>query len=178
MATDESRNVDSNKSTDGVAGSGDSEEPKEGTVGTSASDTNSEGDDGDLGEKGLKALAAERDARKKAEREYKDLEAKFTDASTKADELKTKNNELLDKVKSLEAANLRASKAYEAGLPVALIEFITGTDEETIDGQISKLLDNSVHRPPAPVDTLGNNTERPPSNASVIGAAIRDALNS
>lgn len=108
-----------------------------------------------LGEAGLKALNAERDARKEAERQIKELKDQLKDAKPAAERLK----EIEDQQKSeLEKANERmaelqaeaAKSATEAlryriatkhGISDEDAEvFLTGSDEESISKQAERLV--------------------------------------
>lgn len=108
-----------------------------------------------LGESGLKALNAERDARKEAERQIKDLKEQLKAVKPAADRLK----ELEDQQKSdLEKANeklaeleARAAKAQTEALRYRIATkhgisdedadiFLTGSDEESISKQAERLV--------------------------------------
>jgi hypothetical protein len=108
-----------------------------------------------LGESGLKALTAERDARKEAERQIKDLKDQLKAAKPAADRLKEiedqqkteleKANELLAelerKAAKAETEALRYRIATKHGISDEDAEiFLTGSDEESIAKQAERLV--------------------------------------
>lgn len=97
----------------------------------------------DLGDAGKKALAAERAAKKAAEKRAADAEARvkeFEDANKSELEKAAARAEAAEKALEAErTARLRAEVASEAGIPVDLRDFLTASDEESLRAQADKL---------------------------------------
>jgi hypothetical protein len=97
-----------------------------------------------LGEGGVKALQAEREARKAAEKATAELAAKlkqFEDANLS--ELERANKaaaEAAAELAQLRTENARKQVALDRGLPVDMIEFLTGDTEEEMAAKADKLL--------------------------------------
>ena len=98
----------------------------------------------DLGEAGKKALAAERAAKRAAEKRAADLEAKvkeFEDASKSEAEKAAARAEAAEKaLAEVTAKALRLEVAAEVGVPADLVEFLTGGDTESLRAQAEKLM--------------------------------------
>jgi hypothetical protein len=103
-----------------------------------------------LAEKHERELAKLQDAEKKR------AEAELSEV----DRLKAQAEESANKLAALEAENLRRRVAAEAGLAADTLEFLTGTDEETLKAQAAKLA-GMVKAVP----TRGGTTTNPPSHA-------------
>lgn len=117
----------------------------------------------DLGDAGKKALDAERRARRQAEKERAELAAKvaeFENASKSEAEKAAARAEAAEKaLAEMTAKALRLQVATEAGIPADLHEFLTGTDEESLRAQATKLAEiaatASAPRQPKPDPTQG-----------------------
>lgn len=117
--------------------------------------TDPDAPDEQLGESGLKALTAERDARKEAERQIKDLKDQLKALKPAADRLKEiedqqktdleKANELLAEAQkqaalsATEALRFRIATKHRISDEDAEV-FLTGSDEESITKQAERLV--------------------------------------
>jgi hypothetical protein len=73
-------------------------------------------------------------------KKFQDAEAERQKADmSELDRLKAENEERATKLAALEAENLRRRVASEAGLAADVLEFLTGTDEETLKAQAARL---------------------------------------
>ncbi len=97
----------------------------------------------DLGDAGKKALAAERAAKRAAEKRAAELEARvkeFEDASKSEAEKAAARAEAAEKaLAEMTQRALRLQVATETGLDSSLHEFLTGSDEESLRSQAEKL---------------------------------------
>ncbi|WP_131805863.1 hypothetical protein [Mycolicibacterium conceptionense] len=131
-----------------------------------------------LGEGGKKALDAEREARKTAESQAKDLQKQLDAANAQLKTAKNeglpewqqKFNELQEKLDGALAAQkqaeetaqaatlaqLRTDRAAEKGLPAALAKKLTGTTAEELDEEIDELLPHLGTPGPKPNPQQGN----------------------
>lgn len=108
-----------------------------------------------LGEGGIKALAAERDARKAAEKSAADLQ-------TKLDEINRANESLIEKAqREANEAKENATTATVTAFREAAVKFggisaedaelfLTGTDAETLSKQAARLMDRTPTAAPRP----------------------------
>lgn len=96
-----------------------------------------------LGESGVSALKAERKARRDAEKRSADFEARLREIEDREKTELQKANEAADRFRAeaeQRAAELaRLKVASDTGLPADLVEFLTGTDEDTLRAQAAKL---------------------------------------
>lgn len=103
-----------------------------------------QGDPADLGDAGKKALAAERDARKAAEKSVADLAAKLKqieDANlSELDKAKREAEDAKATLAHLTLENTRNAVALAKGVPGDLVEFLTGDNEEQIAKRADVLL--------------------------------------
>ncbi len=117
----------------------------------------------DLGDPGKKALAAERSARRAAEKAAADALAKVKEFE---DRDKTELEKLTDQISKAKAEAdqaraeaLRLKVAAESGLPADLHEFLVGNDEEELRAKAQKLMAATAAatdpRRPAPDPTQG-----------------------
>jgi len=117
----------------------------------------------DLGDAGKKALAAERTAKRAAEKRAAELEAKvkeFEDASKTEAEKAAARAEAAEKaLAEVTARAARLQVAAEVGVPADLVEFLTGGDEESLRAQAEKLMAataaNKAPRAPQPDPSQG-----------------------
>lgn len=117
----------------------------------------------DLGDAGKKALAAERTAKRAAEKRAAELEAKvkeFEDASKTEAEKAAARAEAAEKaLAEVTAKAARLQVAAEVGVPADLVEFLTGSDEESLRAQAEKLMAataaNKAPRAPQPDPSQG-----------------------
>ncbi|OBA94660.1 hypothetical protein A5668_09165 [Mycolicibacterium fortuitum] len=131
-----------------------------------------------LGEGGKKALDAEREARKTAESQAKDLQKQLDAANAQLKTAKNeglpewqqKFNELQEKLdgalaaqkqaeeaaKAATLAQLRTDRAAEKGLPAVLAKKLTGTTAEELDAEIDELLPHLGAPGPKPNPQQGN----------------------
>lgn len=117
----------------------------------------------DLGDAGKKALAAERAAKRAAEKRAAELEARvkeFEDASKTEAEKAAARAEAAEKaLADMTAKALRLQVATEAGIPADLHEFLTASDEESLRAQATKLAEIAATangpRQPKPDPTQG-----------------------
>ncbi|MFV8169835.1 hypothetical protein [Mycolicibacterium peregrinum] len=131
-----------------------------------------------LGEGGKKALDAEREARKTAEAQAKDLQRQLDAANAQVaaakkgdqpewqqrfEELQeTLKGEIEARAKAEEAAQaatlaqLRTDRASDKGLPAVLAKKLTGTTAEEIDAEIDELLPHLGTPGPKPNPQQGN----------------------
>ena len=98
----------------------------------------------DLGDAGKKALAAERAAKRAAEKQVAELAAKvkeFEDASKSEAEKAAARAEAAEKaLADMTAKAARLEVVTELGVPADLAEFLTGSDPESLRAQAQKLL--------------------------------------
>lgn len=116
-----------------------------------------------LGEPGKKALDAEREARKTAESQAKDLQKQLDAANAQLKTLQEKLDGALAAQKQAEEAaqaatlaQLRTDRAAEKGLPAALAKKLTGTTAEELDAEIDELLPHLGAPGPKPNPQQGN----------------------
>lgn len=98
----------------------------------------------DLGDAGKKALAAERAAKKAAEKQLNELTARLTEYENRD---KTEAQKLVERAEqaererdALRVESLRARVAITKGLPADLMEFLTATDEDELAAQADRLM--------------------------------------
>lgn len=114
----------------------------------------------DLGDAGKKALAAERAAKKAAEKQLSELAARLQEYEERD---KTETQKLAERAElaererdALRVESLRARVAITKGLPADLMEFLTATDEDELNAQADRLLARLAPpepgRPPADTD--------------------------
>ena len=114
-----------------------------------------------LGDPGKKALAAERDARKAAERRFAEAEARLKEIEdanlSELQKAQRDAEEYRSKLASLQVENARSRIALEKGVPSDLIEFIVGEDEEQMAAKADLLMSrlNSTPSTPKPDFTQG-----------------------
>jgi hypothetical protein len=138
-----------------------------------------ESDSTDLGDAGKKALAAERAAKRAAEKRAAEAEARvkeFEDASKSEAEKAAARAEAAEKaLAEMTAKALRLQVATEVGIPAELHEFLTGSDEESLRAQATKLAEIAATangpRAPKPDPTQGAK----PSSAGVSQLTQADA---
>ena len=98
----------------------------------------------ELGDAGKKAIAAERDARKAAEKANAELTARlkeFEDSKLSELELaKRTAEESATELARLRTENVRTSVALSKGVPADLVEFLTGDTEEEVAAKADLLL--------------------------------------
>lgn len=98
----------------------------------------------ELGDAGKKAIAAERDARKAAEKANAELTARlkeFEDSKLSELELaKRTADESATELARLRTENVRTSVALSKGVPADLVEFLTGDTEEEVAAKADLLL--------------------------------------
>jgi hypothetical protein len=130
----------------------------------------------DLGDAGKKAIAAERAARKAAEKQAADLAAQvkaFEDASKSEAEKAAARAEAAEKaLAEVTAKAARLQVAAEVGVPADLVEFLTGSDEESLRAQAEKLMAataaSKAPRAPQPDPSQG---AKPGATASQLTSA-------
>lgn len=135
----------------------------------------------DLGDAGKKALAAERAAKRAAEKQVAELAAKvkeFEDASKSEAEKAAARAEAAEKaLAEVTAKALRLEVAAEVGVPADLVEFLTGGDEESLRAQAEKLMAataaSKAPRPPQPDPSQG---AKPSSAVTQLTAADADRM--
>lgn len=138
----------------------------------------SKSDDEDLGENGKKALEAEREARRKAEKDAKDAKAELdrinnerTEAERKAaeeqgnykklyEDLLAEHNKTKDDLVKKERDALRSKVAAEHNLPTDLAERLAGETEADLKADAEKLA--KLVKAPAPANTETGNGTKPP----------------
>jgi len=107
-----------------------------------------------LGAAGKKALDAERKARRDAERELKDATERLRaieDAEKSAEQRLTEQIQALTKrAEAAEVDALRRRVAADRGLPADIVEFLTGTDEDSVVTQADKLAERLAAAAPPP----------------------------
>ncbi len=105
--------------------------------------TTTEPETPELGDAGKKAIAAERAAKRAAEKRAAELEARvkeFEDASKSEAEKAAARAEAAEKaLAEMTERALRLQVATEMGVPADLHEFLTGHDEESLRVQAEKL---------------------------------------
>ena len=98
----------------------------------------------ELGDAGKKAIAAERDARKAAEKANAELSAKlkaFEDSKlTELELAKKQADESAAELARLRSENVRNKVALDKGVPADLVEFLTGDTEGDIAAKADLLL--------------------------------------
>ena len=134
-----------------------------------------------------KALASERSLKKELEKELKALQEeteKTTSASNEElEKLKSQIESLESEKKSMEITNLKTNKIIEHNLPMESVDFITGTTEEEILGQIQKFkslvstdTDSKEDKKPEPNKVFGDKSVSSPTTKSLLGDYIRQAI--
>ena len=136
-----------------------------------------------LGDPGKKALAAERDARKAAERRFAEAEARLKEIEdanlSELQKAQRDAEEYRSKLASLQVENARSRIALEKGVPSDLIEFIVGEDEEQMAAKADLLMSrlNSTPSTPKPDFTQGASGQVAKlSNADVFAQQMGDLL--
>ena len=134
-----------------------------------------------------KALASERSLKKELEKELKALQEeteKTTSASNEElEKLKSQIESLESEKKSMEIVNLKTNKIIEHNLPMESVDFITGTTEEEILGQIQKFkslvstdTDSKEDKKPEPNKVFGDKSVSSPTTKSLLGNYIRESI--
>ena len=135
-----------------------------------------------LGDPGKKALAAERDARKAAERRFTEAEARLKEIEdanlSELQKAQRDAEEYRSKLASLQVENARSRIALEKGVPSDLIEFIVGEDEEQMAAKADLLMSrlNSTPSTPKPDFTQGASGAPAPATrpgADTFAAGVR-----
>lgn len=129
--------------------------------------------DAPLGEPGLKALAAEREARKHAEKSAAELAARLKqieDANlTEIERAKKEAAEAKATLDQITRENIRNSVALAKGVPADLVDFLTGETPEAVERQADVLLARlSAPTTPKPDPSQGAGTstgQRTPADA-------------
>lgn len=107
-------------------------------------DAEQRGEPADLGDAGKKALAAERDARKAAEKASADLQAKLDQIEkanlSELEKAQLAAKEAQDELAEITRQNLRNSVALAKGVPADLAEFLTGDTEDELNTKADTLL--------------------------------------
>ena len=112
--------------------------------GTQNQGADPQGEPAELGDAGKKAIAAEREARKAAEKSAADLKAKL-DQIEQANLSELEKAQLAaktaqDELAALTRQNLRNSVALAKGVPADLAEFLTGDTEDELNAKADTLL--------------------------------------
>ena len=135
-----------------------------------------------LGDPGKKALAAERDARKAAERRFAEAEARLKEIEdaqlSELQKAQRDAEEYRSQLASLQLESARSRVALEKGVPSDLIEFITGEDEEQMAAKADLLMSrlNSTPSTPKPDFTQGASGTPAPATrpgADTFAAGVR-----
>ena len=135
-----------------------------------------------LGDPGKKALAAERDARKAAERRFAEAEARLKEIEdaqlSELQKAQRDAEEYRSQLASLQLESARSRVALEKGVPSDLIEFITGEDEEQMAAKADLLMSrlNSTPSTPKPDFTQGASGAPAPATrpgADTFAAGVR-----
>lgn len=107
----------------------------------------------DLGDAGKKALAAERAAKKAAEKQLNELASKLAEYENRD---KTEAQRLVERAEqaererdALRVESLRARVAISKGLPADLMEFLTAEDEDELAAQAERLMARLASPDPA-----------------------------
>ena len=128
----------SEQSNEQQAQAGENEEGQNQGAGTT------QGEPADLGDAGKKALAAERDARKAAEKASADLKAKLDQIEkanlSELEKAQLAAKEAQDQLAEITRQNLRNSVALAKGVPADLAEFLTGDTEDELNAKADTLL--------------------------------------
>ena len=144
-----------------------------------------------LGESGLRALHNEREARKEAERQRKALQDQIDAINAQnMTELQRTQAQLATITEQFETAQrngLRSSIAVEFSISGDDLVFLTGTTEEELRAQATRLKARIDAQPPAPVvpafapnpgQAAGNGNPPPPNTATVdAGRALYQQRN-
>jgi hypothetical protein len=108
----------------------------------------------DLGDAGKKALAAERAAKKAAEKQLNELTARLQEYEnrdkTEAERLAQRAEQAERERDALRVESLRARVAIAKGLPADLMEFLTAEDEDELIAQADRLMARLASTEPAP----------------------------
>lgn len=131
----------------------------------------------DLGDAGKKALQAERDARKKAEDDFKALQQQVAD-SQKTAEQKTADALAAAQSSANEAAAkaLRYEVAAEKGLSLSLAARLTGSTKEELEADADQLMSLIPQAPPADnAPPAGPTVPGQQPGSTAAGALVTDA---
>ena len=114
---------------------------------------NTQGEPADLGDAGKKALAAERDARKAAEKTAADYKAKLDQIEQanlpELEKAQRAAQEAQDQLATATRLNTRNQVALAKGVPADLVDFLTGDTENEISAKADVLLAR-LNAPAAP----------------------------
>lgn len=141
-----------------------------------------QGEPAELGDAGKKALAAEREARKAAEKSAAELQARLDEIeAAKLSELERAQKAAQEAQAQLEALsrqNTRNAVALAKGVPADLVEFLTGDNEEELSAKADVLLSRlNAPTTPRPDPTQGSKGDPPPrSNADKFAEVVRDFI--
>ena len=146
-----------------------------------ATDPQAQGDPADLGDAGKRALAAERDARKAAEKSAAELAAQLKaveDAKlSDLERAQAAAKEAQDQLATITRQNLRNSVALTKGVPADLVDFLTGDTEQEIAAKADLLLAR-LQAPTTPRPDLSQSSTRDPAAAGTPEADFAQFLNS
>lgn len=119
-------------------------------------------EDEPLGDGGKKALDAERRSRRAAEKQLNELASKIREYEdrdkSEAERLAARLAEAEQEALAARSEALRLRVAADVGVSAELLEFITGTDEDTVRAQAEKLMAATAAKPasvPKPDPTQG-----------------------
>lgn len=115
----------------------------------------------------LADLAKERNATKAAERQLAELAKRLQDYEdrdkTEAQKLAERAEQAERELSALRVESLRARVALNKGVPADLVEFLTGTDEESLNDQAERLLSRlAPSAPPRPSGDIDQGTRTTP----------------
>jgi len=134
-----------------------------------------------LGENGVKALQAEREARKAADKAVAELTAKlqgFEDA--KLSDIERANKAAADaaaELATLRTENARKQVALDKGLPVDLIDFLTGDNAEEMAAKADILLARlNTPGTPKPDPSQGATSQAHALNGDPLLDALKNSL--
>lgn len=141
-----------------------------------------QGDPAELGDAGKKALAAEREARKAAEKSAAEFAARLKEIEqanlSELEKAQRAAKEAQDQLSEISRQNLRNSVALSKGVPADLVEFLTGDTEDEIAARADTLLARlNAPTTPRPDPTQGAKGGEPYAlNSDGLEQALRDKL--
>ena len=151
------------------------QEPQQGATPNDVADT--------LGEGGKKAIAAEREARKAAEKTAAELKAKLDEIEqanlSDLEKAQAAAKAATDRLAEIEATNLRQKVAIEKGVPAKWVDRLRGTTEEEIAADADLILADVQQSPTTPKPDLSQGSQGSNANTSTadqFASAIESAF--
>lgn len=144
-----------------------------------------QGDPAELGDAGKKALAAEREARKAAEKSAAEFAARLKEIEqanlSELEKAQRAAKEAQDRLSEVSRQNARNSVALAKGIPPRLVGFLAGDSEEEIAANAEALLEAiaeaNAPTTPRPDPTQGAKGGEPYAlNSDGLEQALRDKL--